>query len=183
LVVLKNVYPLWDLDEPQTASAALVNVFTDVANSHSENQSYTLSSSLYDADEALVATMTSAGVLAGGGGWSRVAHRIKVGQQHPPAVGDLVQLASCDSGAEQKFNVSRGQISIAGVGGARLCLDSSQVCGARFRFESLSCCPSFLFTECLRCCAWAGSRPSSHAALAKQLGAKMAATCLRDVLS
>ena len=61
----------------QTASAALVSIFTDVANSAAQC-TYTLTTSVISAEGAVVATTTSSGNLSASTGFERVSQSIKL---------------------------------------------------------------------------------------------------------
>ena len=55
------------LEDPQTASAAIVSVSVDIANALPANQTYTLTTTLFDAEGVMVTRAVQTSVIDGGG--------------------------------------------------------------------------------------------------------------------
>ena len=96
------------LDEPQTASAAIVSVSVDIASALPGNETYTLTTSLLDADGAMVTRASQTGVIASGG-WQRVKAPLHF-PELPPAAGSTMQLGVCTGGPSQRFSFANHTI-------------------------------------------------------------------------
>ena len=127
------------LDEPQTASAAIVSVSVDIANALSANQTYTLTTTLLDEEGEMVTRAVQTSVLEAGG-WKRVSAPLHW-PEAPPAPGSAVVLTPCTGGVSQRFTLADGAISANGTGG-KLCV--SQVSPGRTSgyLQLTSCQPS-----------------------------------------
>ena len=110
------------LDEPQTASSAILNLQVDVASAlDADNASVTVTNVISSGGRP-VARVSSTRVLPPRG-FARVAQALHFPQK-PPSSGFVVQMAQCSTTLSQRFTLGDGRVTIPGAGGEMLCLDS-----------------------------------------------------------